>query len=226
MLGVRSVNEVILGLCWIRLCRGIAALPSVANIYGVPSDGAIHLMLRHLLQPLARADHVAFSQDEHLAMKRMASSIILLLLANQGASAATTMGNGALALASIVTEYSSLLTGNEKRVMVRLFDGSLNFTLPPNTKITVQAGAIICRASNVDITSRSCNLTFGNTTIALKRRKAHELFATLAEMGVPSEGAAGTIFEGLSHLLCTVDPREIQQNSGGGADCKFDAAAP
>jgi hypothetical protein len=129
-------------------------------------------------------------------MKRTASFIILLLLTNQGASAATVTGSGALALASIVAEYSPLLTGNEKRGMVRLFDGSLNFTLPPNTKITVQADAIICRASNVDITSRSCNLTFGNTAIAIKGRKAHELFATLAEIGLPSEGAAGTIYEG------------------------------
>ena len=159
-------------------------------------------------------------------MKRTASFIILLLLANHGASAATVTGSGALVLASIVAEHSPLLTVNEKRVMVRLFDGSLNFTPPPNTKITVQADAIICRASNVDITSRSCNLTFGNTMIAIKGRKAHELFATIAEIGVPSEGAAGTIYEGLSRLSCTIDPQEIQRKSGGGADCEFEVVAP
>jgi hypothetical protein len=169
---------------------------------------------------------LAFGEDEHFAMKRMGFSIVLLLLANQGASAATTVGNGALALASVVAEYSSLLSGNEKREMLRLFDGNLDFTPPPNTKITVQADAIICRASNVDITSRSCNLTFGHTTVAVKGRKAHELFATIFEIGVPSEGAAGTIYEGLSHLLCTIDLQEIQQTSGGGAHCEFDAVAP
>jgi len=59
----------------------------------------------------------------------------------------------------------------------------------------------------------------------VKGRKAHELFATIAEVGVPSDGAAGTIYESLSHLACTINPAEIKQKAGGGAECKFDPGA-
>jgi hypothetical protein len=40
---------------------------------------------------------------------------------------------------------------------------------------------------------------------------AHELYATLVETGAPSDGAAGTIHESISHLLCTIDPNAIRQ---------------
>ncbi len=159
-------------------------------------------------------------------MKTMAFLVIPLLLANQGASAAGAMGNSALALASLVAENSPLLNINEKSVLARAFDGGFSSTVPTGQKISVEADAIVCRASNVDITSRSCTLTFGKNAVAVKGRKAHELFATIAEIGVPSEGAAGSIYEGLSHLVCAIDPHEIQQNAGGGASCEFDAVAP
>jgi hypothetical protein len=45
-------------------------------------------------------------------------------------------------------------------------------------------------------------------------------------IGVPPDGPPGTIVEGLSHLMCTIDPVEIQQMSCGGADCKFDPVGP
>ena len=40
--------------------------------------------------------------------------------------------------------------------------------------------------------------------------------------GVPSDGAAGTIYEGLANLKCTLDPQAIKQNDGGGAECSYD----
>jgi hypothetical protein len=49
---------------------------------------------------------------------------------------------------------------HEKGVMARLFGGHSNLTFPANKKISVKADAIVCRASNVDIASRSCKLTF------------------------------------------------------------------
>jgi hypothetical protein len=155
-------------------------------------------------------------------MKRIALSVFALAMTAQSASADTT-GQRALALAALVAKHSPSLSGQDKHAMERLFDGHLNFNFPANRKITVKADAIVCRASNVDITSRSCTLTFGNT---MKARKAHELFATIAESGVPEDGAAGSVFEGLSHLNCTIDPAEIKQKAGGGADCKFDPGAP
>ena len=159
-------------------------------------------------------------------MKTVAPLAILLLLANQPAWGATAAGGSALALAALVAEHSPLLNHHEKRVMARMFDGHLNFTFPANTKISVTADSVVCRASNVDITSRSCELTFGTKKRSLKGGRAHELFATVAEAGVPPDGAAGTIFESLSHLVCTIDPNEIKQRAGGGASCQFDPGAP
>ena len=54
-------------------------------------------------------------------------------------------------------------------------------------------------------------------------RDANELFATLAMVGVPSDGAAGSIHAGVMQLLCTIDPNAIKQKDGSGATCKFDA---
>jgi len=133
-------------------------------------------------------------------LRRTAILLFPLLLVSQSASAATTAGSSALALASLVAAHSPLLSRHEKRVMARLFGGDSNVPFPANRKISVKADAVVCRASNVDITSRSCKLTFGTTSANLTGRMAHELYATIAEAGVPSDGAAGSIFESLSHL--------------------------
>jgi hypothetical protein len=86
-----------------------------------------------------------------------------------------------------------------------------NVRYAPNKKITLTAGGVNCRASNVDITLHSCDLTFEAKKVATHGRKAHELYATLAEMGVPPDGAAGSIFEAVSNLDCTIDPGEVKQ---------------
>jgi hypothetical protein len=44
----------------------------------------------------------------------------------------------------------------------------------------------------------------------------------MVEGGISSEGAAGTLHETVSHLVCTISPHEIAQKAGGGADCTFD----
>ena len=158
-------------------------------------------------------------------MKRTAIALVPLLLASQSAPAATAAGPGALALAAIVGAHSPLLSRHEKRALARLLDGHSHVAFPPGSKISVKADAIVCRASNVDITSRSCKLTFGAKTVNLTGRQAHELYATIAEAGVPPDGAAGSVFESLSHLVCTIDPQVIAQKAGGGADCTFDPGA-
>jgi hypothetical protein len=76
----------------------------------------------------------------------------------------------------------------------------------------------------VDITQHSCDLTFGAKKATTQGRKAHELYATLAEVSVPPVGAAGSIFEAVSNLDCTIDPAEVKQKAGGGAHCTFDPA--
>lgn len=148
----------------------------------------------------------------------------VLLASPQSASAANVDGNGALALAGLVADYSPLLRAKQRGTMHRLLYGVLT-PPPPPEKIVVKADNLVCRASNVDITEHSCALTFGHRTVNLKGRGAHELYATIDEVGVPPDGAAGSVFESLSNLNCTIDPNEITQKAGGGASCTFDPGA-
>jgi hypothetical protein len=147
---------------------------------------------------------------------------ITLLASNVSASAASASGHAGLMLAALIGGYSPLVAARDKNVLARLVEGNVAFAFPPNTTISIKADKVVCRASNVDITSHSCDLTFGPKSISLRGRRAHELFATIAEVGVPPDGAAGSVFEGLSRLDCTLDPHELQQKAGGGATCSFD----
>ena len=150
-----------------------------------------------------------------------AAILFFPLLASQSASAATATGSSALALAFLVAEASPFSSPAEKQVMAYLFGGRLD-NVPANEKISVKADSIVCRASNVDITSRSCELTFDSVKVNLTGREAHELYATIVESGVNPEGGAGSSFTSLSDVECTIDPHEIAQRAGGGADCTFD----
>ena len=89
-------------------------------------------------------------------------------------------------------------------------------------KISVTADKIVCRVSNVDITARSCELTFKGAKQTITGRRASEIFATEAMAGIPADGAAGSVSESLSKLTCTLDPTEIRKKAGGGADCSFE----
>jgi hypothetical protein len=155
-------------------------------------------------------------------MSRMALLVIPLLLVSPSAFAASASGSTGLALSALVAEQSPLINGQQKSILERMLDGQLIFTWAPKQKISVAANSVVCRAGNVDITTHSCALAFGSKKVSITGRKAHELYATLVEAGVPSDGAAGTTFEGLSHLDCKIDPNEVKQKSGGGADCTFD----
>jgi hypothetical protein len=126
---------------------------------------------------------------------------------------------GALALAAVIAAASPLLSSAEKEAVTLLFAGKND--IPYSKKIVVTADAILCRVSNVDITFRSCELTFGKTVKTIDGRAANELYTTEAMADVPSEAAMGTIYEGLSKLHCTIDPQQIKQQDGGGADCTY-----
>lgn len=137
-----------------------------------------------------------------------------------------TTGNVALPLATMVGTHQPSLSPSDRKALVDLLDADINFYWPIGRKITVQADAAICKASNVDITARTCELTFGRKKITIRGRAAHELFATIAETGVPSEGAAGSIYESVSHMRCVIDPRQVFDKSGAGADCTFKPGPP
>ncbi len=156
-------------------------------------------------------------------MRRL--GLLVLMLAGSPAAAApmTVNGPGALALAAVVAPRSPMLGAQDRAILARLFGGHTNFRYPAGRTILVSADKIDCRVSNVDIIDRSCDLTFGTKTRTIRGRDANELFATLAMVGVPSDGAAGTIHEGAIQLLCTIDPDAIRQKDGSGATCKFEA---
>lgn len=154
-------------------------------------------------------------------MKLAALTLSLLTAGITAASAApaSVSGSVALALAGVVAPHS-LLPSVEKKAVAALFAGNSNISY--KNKIIVTADKIVCRTSNVDISARSCELTFKTTTRSLKGREANEIFATEVMAGVPSDGAAGSNFESLTKLSCTLDPKVIKDNAGGGADCSFE----
>jgi hypothetical protein len=151
-----------------------------------------------------------------------APALAILLAAGSSASAATISGSPALALAGVVAARSPILSPAEKKTVAAIFDGK--GAGPYKGKITVGADKIVCRAGNVDITARSCELTFGPKTLSFTGREANELYATEVFAGIPSDGAAGKIFESVAKLKCTLDPKAIAQNDGSGADCSYEAA--
>ena len=154
---------------------------------------------------------------------RLAVLVVSLLTANAStasAASATASGPAALALAGVVPLYSPLLTADEREAVSAFFVGQTGVRYA--RKISVTADKIVCRVSNVDITARSCELTFRGTKQTVTGRRASEIFATEVVAGGPSDGAAGSVFESLSKLTCTIDPAEIKQKAGGGANCAFE----
>jgi hypothetical protein len=145
------------------------------------------------------------------------------LLAAPFAHAASTGGNAGLALAARVAARSPTLSAQQKNIMQRMLNGNLNFSYPANQKIVVKADAVTCRVSNVDISAHSCAFTFGAQKPSAQGDAAAALYATLAWAGVPGDGAAGSIFEAVKNLVCTIDPNAVKQRDGSGANCTFDA---
>ncbi len=136
------------------------------------------------------------------------------------AAPATVNGPSALALAGVVALYSPLLSADERETAAALFVGEKDVRYAK--KITITADKIACRVSNVDIAARSCELTFNGKKQILTGRRASEIFATEAMAGVPGDGTAGSTFETLSNLNCTLDPKAIKQKDGSGANCTFE----
>jgi hypothetical protein len=144
-----------------------------------------------------------------------------LLFATHVAAAETANGSGALALAAVVGNISPDLGVVEKSGPMKLLDGNTDFSFPAGKTITVAAQKVTCRAGNLDITSHSCHLTFGGQVVNLKGRSAREIYATLAEIGVSPDGAAGSVYEVMSNLTCMINPNQVKQKSGGGAECQY-----
>ena len=158
---------------------------------------------------------------KHSLTRNLAALAVFLFPAAASAAPATVTGPTALALAAVLAQHSSL-PAYDKRVMSRLFAGDGIFFIAAKTKVSVVANSIVCRTSNVDIATRSCELTFKTSKKTLKGREANEVYATAATAGVSAEGAAGSNIESFSKLNCAIDPKEIRQKAGGGATCSFE----
>lgn len=137
------------------------------------------------------------------------------------AHAGASNGASALALSALVGEYAPQVSAAEKKLLAAYFNGRADAPHAKGQRVAVKADAIDCRAGNVDIASRSCDLTFGAKKIELRGRKAHELYATLIENGVALEGAAGSSHASVTALDCIVDADEVAEKAGGGARCAF-----
>ena len=136
-----------------------------------------------------------------------------------GATPTKVSGSTALALAGVIAPLAPDLSAAEKKAMAMLF--AANADIPYKKAIVVTADRIVCRTGNVDITIRSCDVTFGKKTRTVNGSTANEIFATEALAGIPPDGAAGSNFESLSKLSCTIDPNAIRRKDGSGADCTF-----
>ena len=79
--------------------------------------------------------------------------------------------------------YSPLLTADEREAVSAFFVGQSGVRYAK--KISVTADKIVCRVSNVDITARSCELTFKGAKQTITGRRASEIFATEAMAGMP-----------------------------------------
>jgi hypothetical protein len=143
-----------------------------------------------------------------------------ILLASHQMARADTAGHAALALGVIVGDDSPLLSWTHKEQLMRLL-ADHKLAHGSHTPIVVKASSVVCQAGDVDLAAFSCTLTFGKATRTRTGRKANELFATLVEAGVPSDGAAGHVYEAVHVLECTLDPTKLAGKDGSGADCSF-----
>jgi hypothetical protein len=129
-------------------------------------------------------------------------------------------GHAALALAVVVGDDSPHLSRYTRLDLALLLEDK-PLLHGKHALITVKADSVVCQAGDVDLAAYSCTLTFGTIKRTRTGRRANELFATLIEAGVPSDGAAGHIFESVSKLECKLDPKALAGKDGSGATCTF-----
>ena len=145
--------------------------------------------------------------------------LALALICGAGpACAATSSGYAALAVTALVGGYSPLLGAPQKQVLRKVFGGAAPAVA---ATIRVKADSVVCHAGDVDIAAFGCDLKFGPKAVHLAGRQANELFASLTDMGVATDGAAGTIYVSVSKLQCVVDPAKVAGRDGSGADCVY-----
>lgn len=113
-------------------------------------------------------------------------------------------------MASVVAQHSPLLSTDDKGALASLFGGDSGILRPIRKTLSVTADSVVCGVSNVDITARHCELAFQTSKLTPSGREANELGATLTAAGVPVEGAAGSMIEGVSKLVCMIELNDMR----------------
>jgi hypothetical protein len=155
-------------------------------------------------------------------MKTVTTAVALAaaLLSASTAYANSVDGHAALSLAELVGLRSPLLPAAQKDILFKFMAGNTSFR-SSDAPFAVTATEIDCTAGDVDITAHRCTLSFGAPAIQLSGALAHELYATMIEAGVQSEGTMGHVHESLKDLRCTIDVAAVKQNGGAGAHCDY-----
>jgi hypothetical protein len=151
---------------------------------------------------------------------KAAVAFVAALLSASAAYANSVDGHAALSLAELVGLRSPLLPAAQKDILFKFMAGNTSFR-SSDAPFAATATEIDCTAGDVDITAHRCTLTFGTAAIQLTGAAAHEIYATMIEAGVQSEGTAGSVHESLKGLSCTIDVAAVKQNGGGGAHCDY-----
>jgi hypothetical protein len=162
-----------------------------------------------------------YRKDSSMKPDRFFVICTLLLASNaSGAGAATTAGPGALALAALVADRSPTMATAQKHQTAQIFNGNVP-SAPTGYTISVRANNVTCRVGDVNLTARSCTLTFGANIISLQGRQANELYATMGEAGIHAQGTAGSFYEQVKRLSCTLALDTLRANTGTGASCMY-----
>src|ERR1051325_7329991 len=124
---------------------------------------------------IADGDRRRRGTKEAAQVKKLIIAALALMVLQNIASAApgSAAGPTAMALAAVIAQHSPAVRAFDRRVIARLFRGNTRFGFTPNTKISVDADSVVCRVSNVDITQRSCELTFRSRKRTLTGREAN-----------------------------------------------------
>ena len=138
-------------------------------------------------------------------------AVALWLAGAPAALAGSATGSVALALAGVVAAHSPKLSPAEKKAVAAFFDGKTD--VPYTTKIKVAADKIVCRIGNVDITARSCEVTFAGETIAFETRHRRQ-DGTMASQNSP----ARSIPQGLGTRAAAARSAATRQTSGWSCD--------
>src|SRR5262249_40696930 len=133
----------------IQLCRSTKSPPLAKNLSAGPAAGDCDL-----------GDLRGRQKREAAQMKKLTIPALAFIVVQHTAFAfPVTEAGPSLGLGRGDSPTFAGSARFRQAVIARLFGSSTSFGFTPNTKISVDADSVVCRVSNVDITSRGCDLS-------------------------------------------------------------------